>query len=366
MRPVSILLAALVFVSACRRDDTPTTAATSTTSRLVEPRLVVHEWGTFTTFSAARGENLVLEPPGNDLPSFVHERNGPKGTPLDHGRITVSMETPVVYFHAAAPLDVALHVELPHGKMTDIYPRATVSGGVLDWPHVRVLAREDAGAPPTVPGPQRYYEARATSASPVLVGTETEKFLFYRGVGDFAPPLHVQANDAGASLIVENRTSERVESALVVTVHGNAVRFVRTGALAAHAPREITLPGAVHVDTEATGTAALEAAVEEMLVARGLFADEAKAMIATWKTDWFGEEGTRVLHLVPPGETERLLPMRITPTPTDLVRVLVARHDILLPADERALRRLAREGGHDAVRRRLGRFASGAIAELRL
>src|SRR4051812_20675855 len=63
--------------------------------------LVVHEWGTFTSFSGSDGALLRFRPANTDLPRFVY-RGGPvRKDELDG---TVSLETPVLYFYAARPL----------------------------------------------------------------------------------------------------------------------------------------------------------------------------------------------------------------------------------------------------------------------
>ena len=52
-------------------------------------KLVVHEWGTFSTFSGSDGKNLKFNPYDNDLPDFVHaylarnSKAGPQGTAVN-------------------------------------------------------------------------------------------------------------------------------------------------------------------------------------------------------------------------------------------------------------------------------------------
>jgi hypothetical protein len=57
-------------------------------------------------------------------------------------------------------------------------------------------------------------------------------------------------------------------------------------------------------------------------------------MVKTWSSDWFGDEGTRVLYVVAESLTNDLLPIRIDPKPDQIVRVLVGRHDLLTPERE--------------------------------
>lgn len=78
-------------------------------------------------------------------------------------------------------------------------------------------------------------------------------------------------------------------------------------------------------------------AVEKSLVAEGLYEKEAQAMVNTWRQSWFREEGTRLFYTVPPRITNELLPLHIEPAPTELVRVLVGRMEIMTPSQERSI-----------------------------
>src|SRR5262249_28234328 len=114
----------------------------------------------------------------------------------------------------------------------------------------------------------------------------------------------------------------------------------------------------------------------KQLTAAGLYEKEARAMVKTWDTAWFGEDGTRVLYLVPRGRTDELLPLTVEPKPDEVVRVLVGRHDFLTPEQEanaeRQLRRLkaAQAEAQDAEKelQGVGRFSYQAryLAEQRL
>ena len=70
------------------------------------------------------------------------------------------------------------------------------------------------------------------------------------------------------------------------------------------------------------------------LNAAGLYEKEARAMVKTWDTAWFGEDGARLLYLEPRSRADELLPLTIEPKPTEVVRVLVGRHDFLTPEQE--------------------------------
>lgn len=335
--------------------------------------LVVHEWGTFSSFSGSNGTNLKFYPYDNDLPDFVHKyelKGGPEGS-------TISLETPVLYFYADHEVSVNVHVEFPKGRFTEFYPKADWTSKKLSWENVRILpgARQEL---PMKPGNSRYYAARETDADPLQIAfkendkerKEREKFLFYRGVGDFSSPLRVRALGAGRFTVV-NAGKASVANVLLVRVGGGKIFFKEIGPLtgaSAVTVRETDVESSVE-KLGATLTASLTRA--------GLFEKEARAMVKTWSFAWFGEEGTRVLYILPSSTTDELLPLRIQPKPSALVRALVGRHDILTPEREQVVDRYVRQtkSPADAERqaavkalRVLGRFEwpTRSEAELRL
>ena len=79
------------------------------------------------------------------------------------------------------------------------------------------------------------------------------------------------------------------------------------------------------------------------LTAAGLYEKEARAMVKTWDSAWFGEEGNRLLYLEPRRRTDELLPLSIEPKPAQTVRVLVGRHDFLTPEQEVHAERLVQQ-----------------------
>src|SRR5206468_444839 len=101
------------------------------------------------------------------------------------------------------------NVAFPHGLITEWYPHADVASsmptlaaasGSIAWSGVHVTP-DAAGAFLSETGASHYYAARETAAAPIRVGTQAEKFLFYRGVGQFQPPIAAVAQpDGGAAL----------------------------------------------------------------------------------------------------------------------------------------------------------------------
>ena len=115
---------------------------------------------------------------------------------------------------------------------------------------------------------------------------------------------------------------------VLVTVRDGKIGFRAVESLESGATTEAQLP--VFDSTKAD----LGAFLVKELTAAGLYEKEAKAMVKTWDSAWFGEEGTRLLYLVPRSKTDELLPLTMDPKPTEVVRVLVGRHDFLTPEQE--------------------------------
>jgi hypothetical protein len=101
-----------------------------------------------------------------------------------------------------------------------------------------------------------------------------------------------------------------------------------------------------------------------------LYEKEARAMVKTWRSNWFGEEGTRLLYLLPQKQTDDILPLRVTPKPDAVVRTMVGRLELLTPAQEARIEKLIGQLGapgpaerEDATRQLagLGRFAEPSL-----
>src|SRR5262245_26507832 len=168
------------------------------------PPSVVHEWGTFTSIAGPDGRAVEWTPQAgqSDLPCFVaRNRFNIKG----NMRGTVRMETPVIYFYSEADTRADVRVRFNGGVITEWFPPASVTSngpraGSIRWPGVSV----HPGLSPEFPveaGPSHYYQARATDAAPVVSSGERERFLFYRGVGTFAPPITATVAGDGSVLV---------------------------------------------------------------------------------------------------------------------------------------------------------------------
>jgi hypothetical protein len=327
------------------------------------PDLTVHEWGTFTAIAGKDGQAVEWTPlSGTDLPQFVEhisDVNFKLGL-----RGTIRMETPVMYFYSPHDVTVSVRVAFFKGLITEWYPHAdhVQPGGVVrntslkQLPADGSIAWNEVSVSPNLAGEfprevksNRYYAARETSSSPLRVktsaGEQEEKFLFYRGVSASPLPLSAKLNSDG-ELVVKSLGEAEIPAAILFERRGERVGYRLTGALT----NETTLEPPV-----LTGSVnALYGDLEEILLAQGLYRDEAHAMVETWKDSWF-EEGSRLIYIAPRGFIDNVLPLTINPAPGQIVRVFVGRLEIVTRATARAVK-TAVARNDEATLNKYGRF----------
>ena len=326
--------------------------------------LTVHEWGTFTSIAGANGQAVEWSPltGSTDLPGFVEHFRTPEFKLGLRG--TVRMETPVLYFYDSREESVSVNVSFAKGLITEWYPRASLVGpsanpadwslfqgqwdGSIAWDTVTISPSLRAEFPGQ-PQDSHYYAARMTSATPLRVktpsGEQHEKFLFYRGVSAFCVPVLAKLA-ADGKVQIENRAEKEIPNTILFERRGDKVGYRLGGAVAKETVLEQPeLNGNVDdLGRELVG----------MLVAQGLFVDEAQAMVNTWHDSWF-EEGSRLIYIVPERFVSRILPLSIHPAPAQIARVFVGRLELVTPATEKAVE--AAFAAHDkAALEKYGRF----------
>lgn len=337
-------------------------------------RLVVHEWGTFTSIAGRDGVALEWRPLNgvSDLPKFVYSIDegdgGPRQQPGKRSlRASVRMETPVLYFYAPAEMDVSVKVDFPKGKITEWYPQASAVSTGIDWGRLKVMP----GAALTFPvesAESHYYPAREVDAAPVQVrGTpgkpaQQEKFLFYRGVGTFDLPLSVKLE--GENVVLKNLGQEEIAHLIIFENQGGRVGYRVCDTFTGEMTHERPV-----LDKSMD---ALLGELKQVLVAGGLYEREAEAMIKTWRDSWF-EEGLRVFYILPRRTTDEVLPVTIEPRPAELVRVLVGRAEVITPEMEKHVQQQlgllrdsspqVRETARKAIQK-YGRFAEPILKRL--
>jgi hypothetical protein len=338
-----------------------------------DPTLTAHEWGTFTSIAGKDGRAAEWLPltGSTDLPAFVEHFQTPdfKGSL----RGTVRMETPVLYFYTNHVTTVSVHVSFSQGFITEWYPHANRVEPVglqsqtrmvaylndwsrnhrqpdssISWDTVTLeprnsssFAREDRA--------NHYYAARQTSSTPLRIKTQAgeqfEKFLFYRGVASFSVPISARLARDG-KILTQTLATQEIPAMLVFERRGDKLGFRIADATA-------TQPNLDLPDLTATMDS-LKQAVENMLIAQGLYHDEAQAMFETWRDSWF-EEGSRLLYIVSRQFVDSVLPLSISPAPAQTVRVFIGRLELVTPATQRAVEQAL--ATHDQTTlKRYGRF----------
>jgi|ERR1041384_1074056 hypothetical protein len=383
---VLVLLTALIaLVVVIQAKQVQRAAVKNQTTNRANNRLVVHEWGTFTSIAGKDGVSLEWKPlnGASDLPGFVYDASGlALGTGLRHRErcvkcnyeALVRMETPVIYFYADRKTVVSVRVDFSKGKITEWYPQARgvyVPGpedernpSSLDWGRITILpgSQEDF---PVDGNASHYYAARETDAAPLRVcgakGEQREKFLFYRGVGSFDQPLSVKLESG--RIIAKDNSSEEVKHVILFENHNGQIGYswCVSGNGEMNFPRPRTTLGQTRE--------AVEEELEGMLLTQGLYEKEAEAMIKTWRDSWF-EEGLRVFYILPRKEIDSVLPLSIEPRPTELKRVLVGRIEIITPEMEKEIGSSLTDSSRDLkpvaeeIMRKHGRFAEPVLKDL--
>lgn len=295
--------------------------------------LTVHEWGTFTSVAGEKGQAVEWLPLDrqSDLPCFVNESLAGLE---DYLVGTVRMETPVLYFYSSREMTVNATVRFPKGWITEWYPQAKLTNdywkednlSTLEWRDVQVLPGAALDFP-VESAPSHYYPARQTDAAPLRVKDQSEKFLFYRGVGNIPVPVSARVRHDGR-IRVWNTGDSPIPSVILFERRGDKLGYRAVGALKS----DVTIdPPTLNGDL-----ATLQRELERILVAAGLYPKEAAAMVATWRDSWF-EDGTRVLYIVPPRSLDASLPLKIEPKPMRIARAFVGRMEVITAATERAV-----------------------------
>ena len=347
--------------------------------------LVVHEWGTITTIhdaagTAAGGLNSIDA--ADVLPDFVHRyepestRFDPKLTlakvPLIPGRpdVTMRLETPVIYFHPPPgakyekPFDIT--VRFRGGVLNEFYPDASASievdldriqnkmatgtisrvwngqllndfvVGELKWEGVRI---HDTVVAPLTNIPI-WLAPREVQAASVFVPSagEGERYVFYRGVAHLDALLQTKVSRGAVRLSAPKQLawldalSIAIPNVWLADVRADGViAFREHGSLTLFKDKLGTELGTIKRfgggDYLPAGAKLLRASMKKALIKQGLYADEAEAMLNTWKASYFEKPGLRVFYIVPRPWVDYFLPLRLS-VPARVNRVIVGRIDL--------------------------------------
>lgn len=317
--------------------------------------LVVQEWGTYTSVQSSDGHAIGgLHHEDERLPSFVLRRNWTDRSNYYFENLPEEplqqLETPVLYFWSKKAQQVSVKIDFPQGVVGQWYPDAkafspalgactSMGPGSMTW-DVTVDPSIDAKTFPSVDPTEIWAPSRNVKSTPVRYAndgtgvSESEQFIFYRGLGKFEPSVRVTETADGV-MHVTNGSPDDVRAAFVLRVTSSGGTITGLGALGAGKTIDTAVPTTVSpIDAYLTDA---RRSVKTALMGSGLADDVAQAMVDTWTRSWFKNVGLRVLYVAPRKWTDGWLPTTITPTPKSLVRTLVGRIESLTPSEENDL-----------------------------
>jgi hypothetical protein len=328
--------------------------------------LKVHEWGTFTTLNSSAGKPLAgLYVDATPLPAFVDglpyfnfsAANG--WAPLDKLRnVTVKMETPVLYFYSQQEMAVDVKVGFQGGTISQWYPscydcETNPTAPFVDFAAAPYPGRIGWKATVLAPGTVLPYTTAASgqetqewtaprlTLSNLIKGEkgEIEKFLFYRGLGNFPATVDIRFRPDG-QLAVKNTGSDDIAYLMVYERAYGPMYIPDPATIWYNAPiaagAEIVLKRDKASPSYGQGSMAMETFRVELEKA-GLTNSESRALLNTWYNGYFIEEGIKAFWIVPRAQVDRILPLTIVPAPDSLERVIVGRSEVLTPEFEQAL-----------------------------
>jgi hypothetical protein len=278
-----------------------------------------------------------------------------------------------VYFHPPrgmkTPFSVDLEVAFRGGWFTEFYPKAEVDApgatgvksfgpitsstvGRLAWNALQIGT--DAAGPET--DSQVWLAPRAVDAASVTTaGGESERYLFYRGIGHVDSPLRVSQDATDESLHITaifptNPQGTEIESVVpmlwLVDIRGDkslAFRALDGFGVASDGQPHLVRRTAARFD-DAVYSAAnidnLSASMRTALIDDGLYADEADALLSTWRASYFESPGLRLFYLLPRSWTDHVMPMKLS-VDAKMVRTMFGRIEIVTPEQRGLLKQIA-------------------------
>jgi hypothetical protein len=338
----------------------------------------IHEWGTFTSLQDESGQSIDgINTDDEPVPSFVHgqfpiipvtdvvPRQFNKGLPSCYPGVTMRLETPVIYFHppagAANGQSADVKVRFRGGWLTEFYPDAVPDApgrnnrlssdtvGRLEWNNLQI----GGDWPLTNTSAPVWTSPRAVEAASVQASNgESEKFLFYRGVGHIDAPLRVFRHAGTGELLFHSQLEDlpvdrplSIHSLWLVDIQPDgqiAFRTLPSLALGSDPNKILARTPAAFApdDFSAANFGKLRASLKSALISEGLYDDEAQALLNTWEVSYFKSPGLRVFFLVPRAWTDYYLPLQIS-LPAHINRVMVGRIELVTPQERTKLEELA-------------------------
>jgi hypothetical protein len=195
---------------------------------------------------------------------------------------------------------------------------------------------------------------RNVNAASVKAGGESEKYLFYRGVGNFSAPLSISTDPLHDKLNIRGRFDEVLDSRETTKISRVWLIHVRSDGSSAYrsiGPVMVTADRNAQVAEMPASFAEREFSLGNLanlcdelhaaLVKEGLYADEASALVETWRAAYFKSAGLRAFFVVPRVWTDHYLSLSVS-KPAEIARVMVGRIELISPEQRELLEKLAK------------------------
>lgn len=286
-------------------------------------------WGVLTFHLT--GEGVQVRPQADERtgqPDFVAQitrvaRKGP-----------VLQSLGVLQFQATAPLAIEAALQTPQGLLTQWWPNAStvaprlnnravasLKDGNLVWSNLELKPNEPLEYR-SLPPESLLASLRPTSGHGFMINGQAEALIYYRALYDLPAGLVAQPGTTVGTIQVRNVSDRAVPQVMVVAVRGERSWWHLIPSLAAGATMDLPTP--TQVAPPAAMATAASARWAEILRQAGLPEPSASALLKLHHEAWFTREGLRLLYLLPKGECEKLMPLKLTPEPTTLTRAMVA------------------------------------------
>lgn len=302
--------------------------------------LVVHEWGVLSVHNDVELANADMRAVWEGLPRFIYGRVDQRRIPQE----MVVIYAPVIYFHTRQDVSIHVKVEFPGGRPAVWWP----GNSNIDYHPGQLGAKVDPAtcdkhlewlldlktAPPDLPGlvslPKDHWlgACRNVKATDVITRSrgirsqEREKFVYYDGI--IPSPKAAELLVAPERISLKNRAKHALLDVTVVD---------------RRTPGKILVARAAHVEAGAeVRTLEFEecllerwpampvAALVGQLIGVGLNEDEAQALAAVWKKEFFEADGLTLFYRLPQAEFDRMLPLTVKPQPEKVIRTLLVHH----------------------------------------
>ena len=320
--------------------------------------LTVHEWGVFSVYTDAKFANEDLAAEWTSLPKMFYRQ-----FPTRRLQWTpAGVRKPIVYFYTKRPsLELEMQVSFAGGapvvwwpacsepedncdQIIGMYrepapppPKNSIKNlpvfKALKW-QVGLRTQPEAGAHSKVlvesdlPKDCWLQAARAVKDAALVTTRESERFIYYDGI--IPAPDYLRCTESTPSSIrLKNNAAFGLKSLMVVdrraTGKDGMVRFATIEEAAPGTEVNCIFRDVPAKEWPRAGETDFQAA----LLKAGLTAAESRSVVEIWRAGCLMAKGVTAFYLLPQAEYDRVLPLKITPQPGEILRVGIILHPFI-------------------------------------